>query len=82
MNTDWGWKRKQPTEYGWYWFRESDQHTERVIEVFNDEDGFDSVRLGDGIDDTNFLSNYVGEWCGPIPKPNEPSKLSLNERTN
>lgn len=64
----WRLVRQQPTKEGFYWFRVDDQHILSIIEVFV-EHGEWSVRTGKGIDDTNFLSNYVGEWAGLIPRP-------------
>lgn len=69
---NWRWQRKQPTAYGWYWFRESDNHNECIVQIFKDDDSFDSVRFGSGADDTTFLDSCVGEWCGPIPEPAKP----------
>jgi len=69
------WKKEQPNEPGWWWFRYSDQHCPKVLEVFIDEaDGCWSVRTGDGLFDMNFLDNYDGQWGwpGPLAEPQEP----------
>ena len=72
---NWKWTDKQPTKYGHHWFRHTEGHSPRILEVFHDEaDGEDSVRLGDFAEDVNYLANYQGQWCGPIPAPNEEQK--------
>lgn len=65
----WNLARRQPTKPGFYWFRADDQHELSMIKVFVDSDDEWSVKTGPRHDDTNFLSNYVGEWAGPIPRP-------------
>jgi hypothetical protein len=69
MNT---WTRELPMKDGWYWFREDKTHdrypVEKVVRV-------DVLKLAGPVFRDGRLPNQVsewpGDWCGPIPEPGE-----------
>ena len=65
------WKRKPPTEEGWYWYRDADRG-EVILRVF-DPLGNKIWKAWDWQDGRLMLyaiAEYEGEWYGPLEVPN------------
>ena len=65
------WTKELPKEEGWYWYKEIHKDPEwrkpRVLHVSWNID-HDELLFTDGRSPRN-LSNWPGEWAGPIPLP-------------
>ena len=61
------WKKKKPTNPGWYWYRgESDDgHTAKELHFIDDDGDGPYLATSDyvGLDDLD------GEWAGPVEPP-------------
>lgn len=60
----------RPVEEGWYWYRKDDQHDWSIFEVWCDGGQrwcSPSRRMVYG--ESNFVSNFDGEWYGPLMTP-------------
>jgi hypothetical protein len=60
---------KQPTKSGYYWYRADVQHELTIFRVYKEDGEWCCSRDTGRNDDENFVSNYQGEWAGPIPEP-------------
>ena len=67
------WTATPPHRAGHYWFRESFNHEESIVEVYREEGEREwSVSYGPRTTDTNWLLNMPGEWGDrAIPLPVE-----------
>lgn len=69
---NWKWSAEKPSKLGHYWFRREERHTPEIVELYVDEEwNRTHVKWGPYSEHTDFLENYNGQWCGPIPEPSE-----------
>ena len=83
---NWVWSDKKPTKTGHYWYKETLDHNPSIIKVFKLKSETElSVRYGGREDQVDWLINWSGFYCGPIPLPRvslEPIELPKWDKDN
>ncbi len=71
------WTSSKPTTPGWYWWREPEHNdnTPEICHVYKDEQTGE-LRVFWTTDCTfaDLLTEYDGEWCGPLELPSTARK--------
>lgn len=69
------WTRNKPTQTGWYWYRNNDIQPAVIhVNISGSLSGYGDTRpyaFLPFMDYDQPLDAFPGEWCGPLPAPND-----------